>query len=170
MRSRSAPELGRRCHWTDLELGAPARCRVDTGFSQPNTRTIPTSGFGRGLTVAIAQLVRAPRCGRGGRGFESRWPPCLLNSNPLSTRAEPRPGPPCPFASRPPAPAGRAWSASERAAGPRKGGVLRLIPHAGSAHNERLPRISRRTPHQRGRQPIVNHPAFAVPVIVPAQL
>ena len=27
--------------------------------------------------VAIAQLVRVPGCGPGGRGFESRWPPHL---------------------------------------------------------------------------------------------
>ena len=28
--------------------------------------------------VAVAQLVRAPRCGRGGRGFESHQPPHYL--------------------------------------------------------------------------------------------
>ena len=31
-----------------------------------------------GEMVAIAQLVRAPGCDPGGRGFESRWPPFSL--------------------------------------------------------------------------------------------
>ena len=29
--------------------------------------------------MGIAQLVRAPDCGSGGRGFESHYPPLILN-------------------------------------------------------------------------------------------
>ena len=34
-----------------------------------------------GLMVVVAQLVRAPDCGSGGRGFESPQPPLLLVVN-----------------------------------------------------------------------------------------
>ena len=32
--------------------------------------------------VAVAQLGRAPRCGRGGRGFKSRQPPQVIEDSP----------------------------------------------------------------------------------------
>ena len=34
--------------------------------------------------VVVAQLVRAPGCGPGGRGFESRLPPHIERSAPVS--------------------------------------------------------------------------------------
>ena len=37
-----------------------------------------TSGMVARVTVGIAQLVRAPDCGSGGRGFESPYPPLFL--------------------------------------------------------------------------------------------
>src|SRR5438067_2218021 len=36
--------------------------------------------FTDSFAAVIAQLVRAPDCGSGGRGFESRWPPQFFSS------------------------------------------------------------------------------------------
>ena len=36
--------------------------------------------------VVVAQLVRAPDCGSGGRGFESHLPPFVLKKNALPDR------------------------------------------------------------------------------------
>ncbi len=33
--------------------------------------------------VVIAQLVRAPDCGSGGRGFETHWSPKVLETAPF---------------------------------------------------------------------------------------
>ena len=38
----------------------------------------------RNPMVVVAQLVRAPGCGPGGRGFESRLPPHIERSAPVS--------------------------------------------------------------------------------------
>ena len=39
---------------------------------RPSTKKLHTSALGM---VGIAQLVRAPDCGSGGREFESHYPP-----------------------------------------------------------------------------------------------
>ena len=68
--------------WTERRTSIP----LDGGSNPPGRATLsrpgplPRSGTIRGPLVAVAQLVRAPGCGPGGRGFESPRSPHFVGA------------------------------------------------------------------------------------------
>ena len=56
-----------KTEWCDLKLGVTLKCSVKLFFV--------LCAFEQVFMVGIAQLVRVPDCGSGGRGFESHYPP-----------------------------------------------------------------------------------------------
>ena len=54
---------------SDVLTGGAIVCKI--------RRFRPAAGFSAGVTVDVAQLVRALDCGSRGRGFESPHPPFL---------------------------------------------------------------------------------------------
>jgi hypothetical protein len=52
----------------------PLSCGLSSFFAKIHIPSPPGS-FSSQIMVGVAQLVRAPDCGSGGRGFETRHPP-----------------------------------------------------------------------------------------------
>ena len=79
--------------WAEIGGISPGRpCRRRGHHARPRDKTrIHVAKFGRSAysesrlktsLVAVAQFGRAPRCGRGGRGFKSRQPPYVTEDSP----------------------------------------------------------------------------------------